>query len=281
MSARGKLRLTVLALTVLAGGGLVTADMGSIPMPEDDRLVDVFEPNQRALIAWNGQEEILILSTDLQASRPTRVLEVIPLPSEPTVTAGDTAVFQRAVDLLNQKLPKKRLPARSGASGATGLFGDDAGEAEAPPAAEVTLHKRVGATDISVIHVLTGDRFIQWVEDYLKGQSVKNPTIPPIMKKTVQEYLADGYQWFAFNIVVLSREVHSKDAVQYRFKTDCLFYPMRISRTDKGKTQISLIILTREELDSLRIVGVTEGWVTLAYGIVRADVDVEPEWLRA
>jgi hypothetical protein len=61
------------------------ADMGSIPFVP----VDIGEPNQRGLIAFNGQEEILVLSTDLKASKPTKVLEVIPLPSEPKVSKAD------------------------------------------------------------------------------------------------------------------------------------------------------------------------------------------------
>jgi len=37
------------------------------------------------VIAWNGKEEILILSTDLHASQETKVLEVIPMPGEPFI----------------------------------------------------------------------------------------------------------------------------------------------------------------------------------------------------
>ena len=45
--------------------------------------VRFFEPSQNALIAWNGQEEILYLTTDVRASRASKVLEVLPLPSQP------------------------------------------------------------------------------------------------------------------------------------------------------------------------------------------------------
>ena len=70
----------------------VHADRGSIPF---DPGVRIFEPNQRAMIAWNGQEEILLLSTDLRASQPTKVLEVIPLPAEPEVKKGDRVLFSK------------------------------------------------------------------------------------------------------------------------------------------------------------------------------------------
>ena len=57
----------------LSGGTPAVADCGSIPYEED---ADIFEPNQNALICWDGTEEILVLSTNLRASKPTKVLEV-------------------------------------------------------------------------------------------------------------------------------------------------------------------------------------------------------------
>ncbi len=61
-------------MLLLGAAGPAQADRGAIPFQPE---VTIFEPTQRALIAWNGEEEILILSTDLRASRATKVLEVI------------------------------------------------------------------------------------------------------------------------------------------------------------------------------------------------------------
>ena len=79
----------------------------------------IFEPTQRALIAWNGEEEILILSTDLRASRATKVLEVMPFPAEPRVKKGDVGVFRRAVKLINSKIPRPHGGEGPAASGWT------------------------------------------------------------------------------------------------------------------------------------------------------------------
>src|SRR5687768_2011865 len=62
----------------------------------DPLKVSVFEPKQRALILWNGEEEILLLSTDQRSSQRTAVLEVIPLPSEPKVQLGKFETFEKA-----------------------------------------------------------------------------------------------------------------------------------------------------------------------------------------
>ena len=80
------------ALTLLwLGGGRAAADRGSISLRPNIKL---YEPNQRAIIAWNGRTEILLLSTDLRASAPTKVLEVLPLPAEPKVKKGSIRSFR-------------------------------------------------------------------------------------------------------------------------------------------------------------------------------------------
>ena len=172
--------------------GVAHADRGSIPFVPG---VEIFEPVQRAMIAWNGEEEILLLSTDLRASAPTKVLEVLPLPSEPEVKKGDIEVFKRAVNLINSRIRR----------GHGAALGKSRGRPEAyrPPAGEVTFHKRIGAHDVSVAHVLDRRGFIEWVEDYLRSKGVENPKIPEGMKTVVGEYLADGFTWFVFDVVSL------------------------------------------------------------------------------
>jgi hypothetical protein len=69
---------------------LAFADRGMIPIKSD---VSVYEPGQKAIIAWNKGKEILILSTDVRASGETKVLEVMPLPSVPKIEKGDLKSF--------------------------------------------------------------------------------------------------------------------------------------------------------------------------------------------
>ena len=88
----GAIMLLSLALAMMC-----RADMGSIPFKKGVRIV---EPNQDAIIAWNGKEQLLYLQTILGASEETKVLEVMPLPSKPTVDAADPGVFTRCKSLL-------------------------------------------------------------------------------------------------------------------------------------------------------------------------------------
>src|SRR5208337_832246 len=214
------------------------ADGGAIPFK---RRVQVFEPNQRAMIAWNGVEEILLLSTDMRASENTRVLEVLPLPSEPVVKKGDVETFRKANTLINRKIRKAPAKARGG--------GGRGGGGGARPAGEVTFHKKIGAHDISVTHVLDTEGFIEWVEKYLRSAGVENPAIPTALKKAIGGYLGEGVTWFVFYVVSLDEVLSTGEAIQYRFKTKFLYYPMKVTQTAVGHTTVDLLVLSPRLLD--------------------------------
>jgi hypothetical protein len=233
-------RFSLLAVGVMLAAQIARGDCGSIPFKP---WVSVFEPNQRAVIAYDGKQEILLLSTDLRASEPSKVLEVIPFPAEPEVKEGHVEVFSSATALINSKL----FPRKGGALGAGGGIGGMGGfgpGAALPPAGEVTFHERIGAHDISVTHALARDRFVTWVDDYLRKSGVDNPSIPAPLESVVEEYLRDGFKWFAFDVVELGEKTVTKDAIQYRFETRFLYYPLKITRVEKGDTTVDLLILS-------------------------------------
>lgn len=210
--------------------GLSSADRGAMPFSP---WVDIFEPAQKAIIAWNGQEEFLLLSTDLRASQPTKVLEVLPLPASPVISRGDVTVFSRINALINRNI---RVFSRSKGPGA---------EANA---AEVTFHEKIGAHDITVVHVLDSGYFEEWVKEYFRKQGVAEYKVSPVMMATIEQYILDGYKWFAFDVVELGTSLKSNDAIQYRFNSDKLYYPLRISGNARGQTDINLTIISSNEL---------------------------------
>jgi hypothetical protein len=212
------------------------ADRGSIPLYPD---MKIFKPKQRALIAWNGTEEILFLSTDMRASAKTMVLEIIPFPAEPVVKEGDVEIFRKAMRLINQKLQMRddQTVQKEGQE-----------KIREYPAREVTFHQIIGAHDIMVIHVLDVNSFIEWVERYFKAFEEKNPQVPEAMKAAVSDYIEEGFLWFVFDVVSLDKTPITSNAIQYRFKTESLFYPLRISRTEEGETSIELLVLTQRPL---------------------------------
>ena len=216
------------------------ADRGSIPF---NPVVKIYEPAQRAILAWNGVEEILILSTDLRASEPTEILEVIPLPSEPVITESDTYLFDRMIRCINEELYRKY---RIGDN----IFGDRGDHNGKSPAGEVTFHEKIGAHDITTTHVVETENFMEWVDDYLKTSGVENPQIPEPLEDVIEEYLEEGFTWFVFDIVSLGQDTKTNDAIQYRFTTNSLYYPLKITRTEEGETSIELFVLTQSLLSN-------------------------------
>ena len=236
--------LTVALVSLVVACPYAWPDGGSIPF---NARVKVFEPTQRALIAWNGEEEILALSTDLRTSEPTKVLEVFPFPAEPVVTEGDVRLFRKATDLINSKL-RARAKTRFGGMGGGGEGGGAAAAFEPPPA-RLTFHETIGAHDVSVVQALRLDGFVEWVDKYLRSQHVHNPVIPTPLSEVVEEYIRDGLTWFVFDVVSLTDKPVTKQTIQFRFRTNCLYYPLRITRTEEGETVVKLLILTTELVD--------------------------------
>ena len=79
----------------------VFGDGGIIGPPQ----IYIQEKAQNAIVAWNGFEEVLILSVDIQSSESTKVLRVIPLPSNPSeVKEGSFESFTKLQEIINDKL---------------------------------------------------------------------------------------------------------------------------------------------------------------------------------
>ncbi len=208
----------------------VSANRGMIPTNPN---IQIFEPNQRAMIAWNGVEEILLLSTDLHASDTTTLLEVLPLPSEPAVKKGDLETFRKATDLINKKLQTDRM-----------AKGPVLSEGVVVPSGEVTFHKRIGAHDISVTHVLDAQGFIDWVINYLKTLDISGNVVSEKMQRLIGEYISDGFEWYVFDVISIGEETVTNEPIQYRFESKHVFYPLKITSTAEGSTSIELLILT-------------------------------------
>lgn len=85
----------------------VSADRGGIPLYPSSLSspIIVNEPSQKAIIAWNGHEEILILSTDVKANQSTLILELLPLPSNPrAVEKANYTSFMNLQEIIRRHI---------------------------------------------------------------------------------------------------------------------------------------------------------------------------------
>lgn len=212
--------------------------------------VQFFEPRQNALIAWNGEEEILYLTTDVSASRASKVLEVLPLPSQPKVTKGDFKTLDNAIEVLNSKIPHPPPGEYLGHTRGS-LDGIAHHEVQAqPPAAVIVTHDQIGSHDVNVVKVLDPSRFVSWTEANLKRLGSASPNVPPWMKAKIQQYTKSGFNWFAFDVVELQTQLKSVEPLRYRFATRRLFYPLQITKV-VGASNVKLLIMTSRPISKI------------------------------
>jgi hypothetical protein len=221
---------------VLVMWGVLMADRGMIPVMPG---ISVYEPGQKAIIAWNGKKEILILSTDVYAEGETRVLEILPLPAEPKVEKGSFESFEVIERFIRAHAPIVH-PGRP-----AGKLAADKGEA----AVEVLFYEEIGAHSITCVRATDWDEFSNWVKDYIEKEGLSSIALPDTFVDIIEKYIRNQFQYFIFDITELGTESRSVEPLAYTFKTDYLFFPLEITSIVEGETDITLFLLTKESVN--------------------------------
>lgn len=212
------------------------ADRGMIPVIPG---VSIYESGQKAIIAWNGKKEIVILSTDVYGEDETKALEILPLPSKPEVEKGAFRSFEILQELIRQHAPPVPL-ARPDAK----LSGDN-GEGMV----EVLFFEKIGAHNVTCVRAKDGDEFSGWVQEYLEEQGLSSLALPDTFTDIIEKYIKNRFEFFVFDIIDLSTESQSIEPLVYTFKSDFLFFPLEITNILEGDTDITLFLLTKEPMD--------------------------------
>ncbi len=267
----GRSRLLAALLCVLPLAAL-HADRGTIML--SPRPTGLVEPNQRALLAWSSRtgEQLTILGTTLKAQEPTWVFEVMPFPSQPRFEAGRIDVIRNCRRFVQQVIDQFRRPTMRGPiRGAPEL--NARGLTRRAPAVQVAEAKAIGNHAVFSLRVtrpeavsdpealvrefaaairgrlgdpafqatLGADRFRALGE--LAATELLEGGIRRIAY-TLVEYVSEGYDWFALDATEIGTTLAEYDAIQYTFRSEHLFYPMRISREDQGETEVELFVLS-------------------------------------
>lgn len=228
------LLLVLIFLPIFALAPIVSADRGMVPVEPD---VSVYEPGQKAIVAWNGLEEILILSTDITADANTSVLEIVPLPSNPK--AIEEASFDSFVRI--QEHIWMRGPEVLGKD----YFGRDQMES-----VEVTFHEKIGAHDITVVNASDALEFTRWMGDFLESNGVSQEISLQNFEAVIGDYMARGFRFFVLDLIDVSTEENSVEPILYRFETSFLYYPLEISSPIPGDTEVNLFLLTNSQIEN-------------------------------
>ena len=215
----------------------VSGDGGMIPYHE----FSVYEPGQKAIIAWDGQEEIMILSVDVYSEQSTKALHMVPFPSLPEVELGTVESFDKIEEIINRdrweydgEYDRKNGNYSIAAPGIENV--------------EIVFHEKVGAHDITAVKINSPIEFSKWVNNFLKDNGIKNKELPDELNTVVAHYTDLEIRYFVFDVIELEANTRSVNPIVYKFETDYLFFPLEISSIIKGSTEITLALITPDDL---------------------------------
>ena len=227
--------LPILVLAVLCvQQSLAVCDRCVVPVEPG---VDVYEPGQKAIIAWNGTREILILWTDIEApGGETKVLEFMPLPSEPVVEEASVTSFMMAAELLSSS-----FRARGYAVSEARKLGEFK--------VEIVVQEVIGPHNITVVRAEEVEELVGWVEAFLKASGVEfEPGFLESVSGVVDHYLSMGMNYFVLDIVTVEPGGLSVKPILYSFETNRLYYPLVVSTAVEGWTDVTLFIITEGKI---------------------------------
>jgi len=209
----------------------VKADRGMIPIIPG---ISVYEPGQKAIIGWNGEVEMLILSTDVYSPQEVKVLEILPLPSNPDrIEKASFESFHYVNGLIIKHAPRTkwfRGVLSPGTEGVTILF-----------------KTKIGVHDITVVRADESKELTYWIQDFLKKNGLENSLDLGSAEQVIDDYISAGFQFFVLDIIEVSDE-RSVEPILYEFRTPFLYYPLKISSIIPGETRISLFLITPERI---------------------------------
>lgn len=182
-----------------------------------DYQLHMEEPNQKAVISWDGNTETMILSAAVKSDDIANFAWIIPIQSssKPTVTEGNISIFN---DLVAYFQPKYDY--REGTL--------------APGGVEVIEYKEIGIYDITILKANNSDDLLNWLNN--NGYKV-----PEEAKSILNNYVAKGDYYFVTNKIDLknrfSQQIEEIDEIvnnrKQQYKNICneiteIFYTLGI-----------------------------------------------------
>jgi hypothetical protein len=204
----------------------------------------VAEGQQKAIIAWNGIDEVLVLSTDVSSSNESEVVEIMPLPSNPSISRGSIDSFSNLTNLINMYLD---LTVNKGLYPSLDSRQSSWHGSTSSPGIYVAFQELIGFHLLTVVKAQNSDDLMKWLDDFLetRGQGLKPPSE---LDQLAKAYIQDGINFFCIDVINASQIEVTVETMVYRFNTSKLYYPLRISSLFSGSTTISLFTITTDSL---------------------------------
>ncbi len=218
------------------------ADMGAIVPVEG---VKVEETAQKAIIAHDGFEEILILSTDLLVSENTSVLRLIPFPSLPEIIKVDNEIWNRLSRICEEHNLQYLMFYKGGAK-----------EEEIKVEYQVTQ----GAHKITVVKANNSEDFLEWIRNFLLQNNLSSRFQKEKLQNLVDDYLKREINYFVLDIVDFQNNREKIEPVGYIFSSRNFYYPVKISSLFENSGEIELFVLSDRGEILENLINFWPGW---------------------
>lgn len=195
------------------------------------------ESAQKAICAFNGSEEVLIISNDFKSDKEAKILRIIPFPTKPEIKKGDSEVFKKLESILNEKIEQIREKSLG--------FGEAGSAQNKLKGVEIVFSEKIGSHDLTVVKVNNLDDFIKWIDNFEKENNLSTKNISKDFREGIESYLSRNINYFVFDVIEISGE-KSVDPLVYKFQSKYLYYPLLITGASEvggssGKLQMFFI----------------------------------------
>ena len=206
---------------------------GHALIPMTDEYVYLTQSRDEIIAAWGGNEEVLILTAELAASREVSVIRFIALPTYPRVEGTPREALSSLEALLTKKAPQLGV-----------IIDGRKTNMRADLSAELISGATVGPRDIDVVRLESFEAFERWVTDLMTRGGVENPS-PQIEKHraVVTDYISRNIKYFVFDVVTVGEKKAVVNPVVLRFESDSLFVPFLISSRTSGTSAVDLFLV--------------------------------------
>jgi len=196
---------------------------------------DVYAPDQKAVIAWDGAVETMILATKLRADDVSDFGWIIPIKTVemPKVELGEAVVFEYLSEYFQVFQGKK------GKGGGGGLSG--------PLDAVTVLAKlELAAFDVTILKATDSGQLHEWLT---RNAFKLHPDTEPVLA----HYTNEEFFFITAKIAADRLGTNAKSKLQrgiyhplkITFKADEPFFPLKISSINKGPVKITVYVFAK------------------------------------
>lgn len=192
----------------------VSGDGGMLPLT----YTWLYQPSQNAIVAWDGTEEILILSTNIMGGANATAIQILPFPTYPEIKRGNESSFHKISELVSGVVYKHEdiwlgVPTSAGGAGI-----------------EVLFTTQIGVHNLTVLRVNDSTEFTLFLKDVLrqKNQSLleKFDALFPNFENISNNYVEQNIKYFVIDDIEVKSNLRTVEPIIYRFNTSYLYYPM-------------------------------------------------------